>query len=388
MDIRTLQKMKIIIFTFLQCIAYTQVYAMDKLDDEALSDVRGQQAAFFTTYIGPDSSNPNPNIGFFSLGLNGTLALNANINRLQLGCGGVNGAGCDIDLSQVSILGVKPGLSGTYADSSLELNNPFIQLAIKNPTSLSTREVVGINLGSQSALGQLSIGMNTNPSNASPGSISAYNNTGINSLSGALTVSLGNISIPNVYACVGVLLGGTCIGANINAPATVAAPGNTNYPKTATNPNGFYQQSIVVHRASSYPDFGPITAVATALGILPLTLSNVHILNEPLSTLHNILIEDPTSTASNPVPTSNLSLSLQRQSITWPTLAGWTPQAAAPGWWLSIPDVVINGATSNQLVNLGAVTALGGILGAAINLTPIDFGQQHLQNCYGGLKFC
>ena len=82
--------------------------AMQTLDDQQLSQATGQ-SAFFTNYIGPtDLGNPNNgvttgstnNIGFYTLGLNGTLSLNANINHLQLGCGGVNGPGCDIDLSQ------------------------------------------------------------------------------------------------------------------------------------------------------------------------------------------------------------------------------------------------------------------------------------------------
>lgn len=142
--------------------------AMQTLDDQQLSQETGQ-AAFFTNYIGPtDLGNPNNgvttgstnNIGFYSLGLNGTLSLNANINHLQLGCGGVNGAGCDIDLSQVRLTGSKAGPSGTFADSDATLQNPFLQLAIQNPTSLSTRHVVGVAFGAQNADAMLSVGQN------------------------------------------------------------------------------------------------------------------------------------------------------------------------------------------------------------------------------------
>ena len=145
----------------------TSAHAMQALDDEQLSLQTGQ-AAFYTNYIGTsDLSNPNngsngnsSNVGFYTLGLNGTVQLNANINRLQLGCGGVNGAGCDIDLSQVRLSGTKAGPSGTFADSDATLQNPFIQLAIQNPTSLSTRHVIGLALGAQNADALLSVGQN------------------------------------------------------------------------------------------------------------------------------------------------------------------------------------------------------------------------------------
>lgn len=141
--------------------------AMQPLDDQQLGQETGQ-AAFYTNYIGPtDLSNPNNgtngnpnNVGFFSLGLNGTISLNANINRLQLGCGGVNGPGCDIDLSGVRLTGTQAGPSGTFADSDATMQNPFIQLAIQNPTNLSTRHVIGVAFGAQNANALLSVGQN------------------------------------------------------------------------------------------------------------------------------------------------------------------------------------------------------------------------------------
>lgn len=142
--------------------------ALQTLDDQQLGQETGQ-AAFYTNYIGPtDLGNPNNgtngnsnNVGFFTLGLNGTVQLNANINRLQLGCGGVKGPGCDIDLSQVRLTGSKAGPSGTFADSDAVMQNPFLQLAIQNPTSLSTRHVIGVAFGAQNADALLSVGQNT-----------------------------------------------------------------------------------------------------------------------------------------------------------------------------------------------------------------------------------
>ncbi len=325
----------------------TAAEAMEPMDDDALSQVSGQ-AAFYTEYIAPGGSNPNSNVGFFTLGLNGTLSLNANIDKIQLGCGGVNGTGCDINLNNVSIAGITTGSSGTYADSDATLNNPFIQLAILNPNSLSTRQVVGLNLGAQNIIGQLSIGMNTNTSTAiSNGSASAANNTGIQTLSGSLGVTLSNTTLTNTNIC--LLL---CV----TTTATIAS----------------YTQQLNLAHASTISDFGPMSA--TALG---LTLSNVHLKNEPLAAIHNILINN-----------ASAGLSLESMPITWPTTSGWSTSQSQVGWWLSLPNISINNVTSNQYISVNALSAIAGVLGAEVDISAIDLAQQHISNCYGGLKFC
>lgn len=325
------------------------VYAMEPLDDDALSQVSGQ-AAFYTGYIAPGGSNPNSNIGFFTLGLNGTLSLNANIDKIQLGCGGVNGSGCDINLNQVSISGLTTGTSGTYADSDATLNNPFIQLAILNPNSLSTRQVVGLYLGAQNIIGQLSIGMNNNTSTAiSNGSATAANNTGIQTLSGSLGVTLSNTTLTNVNICLLICT---------QTSATISS----------------YTQQLNLAHASTISDFGPMTATSSLLG---LTLSNVHLKNEPLAAIHNILINN-----------ASAGLSLESMPITWPTTSGWSTSAAQVGWWLSLPNIAISNVTTNQSVSINALTAVAGVLGSEVDISAIDLAQQHISNCYGGLKFC
>lgn len=167
------------------------------LTDNELAEETGQ-ALFNLSYLAPgDTGNPaannsgGTNTGFYTLGMEGDLALNANIKNLQLGCGGTNGAGkCDIDAQNVSfgcvanaagncislpkdttktppeIDGAIPdGSSGTGALSSVQsqlkdfvLSNPFLQFAIQNPNSASTRQVVGLRLGASKALGPLSFG--------------------------------------------------------------------------------------------------------------------------------------------------------------------------------------------------------------------------------------
>ncbi|MDC5073058.1 hypothetical protein NRA08_18460, partial [Acinetobacter baumannii] len=118
------------------------------------------------------------NVGFYKLGLEAELEINANIRKLQLGCGGVNGAGgCDIDFDNVSLSGVADTREGRVA-SDAQLTNPFLEFAIKNPNSASTREVAGIRLSAEAVEGLLTIGTENS---ATP--------NGINSLSGYMVVA-------------------------------------------------------------------------------------------------------------------------------------------------------------------------------------------------------
>jgi hypothetical protein len=342
-------------------------HAMQALDDQALRAETGQ-AAFYTSYIDQGGTNPNAGVGFFTLGLQGTVALNLNANRIQLGCGGVKGPGCDIDLSQASLSGISPGPSGTYADSDAVLTNPFIQLAIKNPGTLATRQVVGLNLGAQGALGQLSIGVNSNTAaQQSGGTASPNNNTGINTLSGAIGLSLGQVTLTNVHTDLG--LSGTA----------------------TTSP---YSQQLILNRQSLITDLGPISANASVSGILtlglpfPISLSNVHVNNQPLAAVHNLLIQDPSSTSTNHIAAKDIALSLQSQSIQWPTSAGFNPIAAQQGWWMSLPSVSVSALTTNQYVYIPIGTALVGAFGGRVDLSALDLNQYPVKNCYGTLKFC
>lgn len=113
------------------------------MSDAELSATRGQ-ALMSMSYIAPnDSANleklrDSSNVGFYKLGLEAELEINANIRKLQLGCGGVNGAGgCDIDFDNVSLSGVADTREGRVA-SDAKLTNPFLEFAIKNPNSAST----------------------------------------------------------------------------------------------------------------------------------------------------------------------------------------------------------------------------------------------------------
>lgn len=184
------------------------------MDDNELGEVAGQ-ALINLSYLAPGEARDrsgstivnanNANIGFYTLGLEGKLELNANIRKLQLGCGGVNGAGdCDVDIDYFSMSGCGVAVTCTSAStptnvdrvsSDALLTNPFIQFAIKTPDNPATREVVGFRLGAQNANGLLSFGQQNS---STP--------NGINSLSGYLQVSqasgVGTVLPMNIsYGC-------------------------------------------------------------------------------------------------------------------------------------------------------------------------------------------
>lgn len=155
------------------------------MTDQELSEVQGQ-ALMSLAYISPkdveSNSLVNGNVGFYKLGIDATLELNANLNNLQLGCGGVNGTNnCDIDINKLSF-GCIANASGTCITLNTStsnqpqgkdnnndisnqkmvknfiLNNPFFQFAIKNPESASTREIIGVRIGAEKVEGPLSFG--------------------------------------------------------------------------------------------------------------------------------------------------------------------------------------------------------------------------------------
>mgnify|MGYP003413788521 CR=1 FL=1 len=89
----------------LSMLAVASASALHTISDEDLSDIHGQ-SLLTLSYIAPtDAENKmqGQSTGFYKLGMEAEVKLNANIKSLQLGCGGVNGAnGCDIDIDNLS----------------------------------------------------------------------------------------------------------------------------------------------------------------------------------------------------------------------------------------------------------------------------------------------
>ena len=166
-------------------LGLSQSYAMTALNDEELSEVEGQSLMNLEFQQGTNTTDAQgktynqSNIGFYKLALSAELELNANIKKLQLGCGGSNNsirAGCDIDIDNLSLSGI-PEAGQERPETSAKLTNPFIEFAIKNPTSAATREVLGFRVSAEKIVGLLTAGTNDGTPN------------GINTLSGYMKIA-------------------------------------------------------------------------------------------------------------------------------------------------------------------------------------------------------
>lgn len=152
---------------------------LQPLTDLELSNIQGQALLSLSQNDGVTAAN-SP-LSFFKLSAEANIDINANVKRLQLGCGGVNGAGgCDVDISNLSISGApdsfdalgNPVYNNGRASTSAEITNPFLEFAIKNPNSIATREVVGFRLGAEQILGMLTVGSSENNAAANDGLLS------------------------------------------------------------------------------------------------------------------------------------------------------------------------------------------------------------------------
>lgn len=163
-------------------LAINSSYAgtLQPMTDQQLSNTTGQ-ALMSLSYIAPtDNSNlmtkydSNSKIGFYKLGLEAEMSLNANVRNLQLGCGGANNStvnnSCDIDIKNLSLSGLPSGYNsstGTSPDfgtanratTDALLENPFMEFAIKNPDSASTRSIVGMRFSAEKITGLLTAGV-------------------------------------------------------------------------------------------------------------------------------------------------------------------------------------------------------------------------------------
>lgn len=362
-----------IIGCFVNVIAHALPH-LQSMTDKELSSVTGQ-ALMSLSYIAPTDANNlessrlggNTNTGFYRLGMEAKLELNANIKKLQLGCGGVNGpGGCDIDFDNVSLSGLKLDSNGNplpmtraeRASSSAELTNPYIEFAIRNPNSAATREVVGIRLGSELANGLLTIGENNGTINGI-NSLSGYMN--IASTTGTTQTAAGNLTQTitgrvNVGGCIG----GCPVGFTTdNKPLSIPSMPVT-FNTKSSDVVGVRQTFATVGASAKVPSIlltensGSRTANMPGcfwVLIVPLcnykindlringSIDNLYVdvnLQQSLGLIHSIPIKSP------------LSLSLQKQRILWPN-APRSPVTnqyvtAEAGWWLAANDPIKLGA--------------------------------------------
>jgi len=442
--------------------AYATTSTLKSMTDSELSATTGQ-ALMSLSYISPtDLANKEAqrpggdnSIGFYKLGLEAEMELNVNIKRLQLGCGGANGAGsCDIDIDYLSLSGL--GNSATSntdsatdraarAGSSAVLTNPFIEFAIKDPDKASTRQVVGLNLSAEKALGLITFGLENGP-----------NKSGINSLSGYMEIA-ATTGVANVNGFGSSLVSGEASRGTLNqsdgySPITgkicstplLCIPTidfeTTSYAlnlrEKATGSNilkgdlALGQQAITGKRINT----ANLTATAKVRDIdlsgnIVAQAIGLNLDRQVTGTIQNLLVDVAISENLGYFHKANLngtaaSLSLQSQNIQWSN----NKSVSQNGWWLEfsnpvdigfieptlnvdIPKATLNEAfaqvsqyLTDHPIDCGALGALNCLLGDTvpvgtvnlINATRPQMGLTDLQlatqnftpNCYGTLKFC
>lgn len=397
------------------------------LSDAELSEVQGQ-ALMNLTYTDPSKANSSmasQNIGFYKLGMEAELELNANIKKLQLGCGGINGAGgCDLDIDNLSLSGIAETREGR-ASSSAKMTNPFVEFAIKNPNSASTREIMGFRLSAEKVLGMLTLGEENSDKPNGINSLSGYmkiqDTTGVG-YTQPRTMSYTDTGMKingNVRACVLILcptLGFDSDNYSLNLDSASA-----DIFINGTTINGRRLNGV---QLSGYANINQLNfsgdlraSITILLGLLKLQkkvdgnitgLKADITVNENLGYIHKLKLNNP------------FSLSMQKQDIFWNGAAA----AAQRGWWLAIEDPIdignvnpskkidITNDVLKQVVNpisnyikanpptCGVIDCLFGdsLTVGNVNLpnTRVDFPLKDLQlqnqtfapNCYGSLKFC
>lgn len=350
--------------------------AVTPLSNDELGDVAGQGLILTEQIAGTGSG---AGFTYTRMGLDANLYLNANIDKMQLGCGGFNetilSGSCDIDLDYVRLMGRYTGSgnnpnqtanggagrAGDAATSDFLLKRPYIEIATKG--SGANRELAGIKIGSQEASGFFGVG-----------SVNGTTHTGINTISGSLGVFI------NGYVTFGSGLGdgSACIG----RPSTARCnDGNTDAPYElfsvpTTLSTGTRLQSLYVPGVELSDLDG-----SGILGIFDGRTLYAQ-MTTPLKQIHGFELNG----------TKDFFLSFQREKISYPNYDKTTYSSSAnAGWWMNVPRVELR-ELSPAKIELGCPSLCLGLLDA-FNYPGINAGSPDLKslppnNCYGTSRFC
>ncbi|WP_168460574.1 hypothetical protein [Acinetobacter sp. A1] len=418
--------------------SFSSAQAMQALDDRQLSRVNGQallSMEFSQGYEQVDElrqSIDQSNIGFYKLGLEADMEINANIKKLQLGCGGINGAGgCDIDIDHIALSGLPAKSdysSEDRASSSALIRNPFVQFAIKKPQSAAEREVLGFRVSAEKIVGLLTMGTENSDTPNGINSFSGYMKT--KESSGVAQTAVRQMN----YAATGQYIEGAVKGSLFGIPVNRELHYKSdNYdftlkstkapfviPSTIVSGTRMTDVELKGQGTVDRLDFnGPLEAQISLAGL------NINLdkqitgyltglrtditVNQNLGLIHALYLNNPAS------------LSLQSQKILWPG----AKVAANQGWWMAMEDEVdlgsvspssavqitddvlkqtiagINHDLSTNVRDCGDLV-IGCIGGSSLDVKEIknpaliNFplqnlkleGQNFRSNCYGGMKFC
>lgn len=349
-------------------------YAMVMLDDDDLSRVTGQ-ALFVSDMIAPaGAAGSSTDFTFFRMGLDVQLELNANIDKMQLGCGGFNesivGNACDIDLDFVRLMGLNAAGDGPGAavDSSFTLRRPYIELAIRESGD-GTREIAGVKIGSQEANGFFGVGRTyaNGQVNQEHGGTCGGNNpaarlachSGINRLSGYIDAELSGQFPVSI----------TLLGTQTACFGDVATNNSCNTP---------YFVEIQGTRLNEIVEPGiPLTLSAGFLSAIGISQAYATI-QQNLRFIHGFALDG----------TSDFFISFQRERVSYPTYdkQGYA-QTANAGWWMNVPQVNVKNFTGDT-VSLGIGDAFSALSSPGPVVRDSELNTVPPVNCYGGNMFC
>lgn len=383
------------------------------MDDMEMAAINARGALFVADKIAGDSANTFTNFTYYRMGLDVELALNMNIDRMRLGCGGSNdqlavggsnGAICDISLDYVRFMGRNGDVAGAIG-SDFVLNRPYIELAIKNDGDRNQREVVGIKIGSKSADGVLSIGrtyangqvnLEGAPGGApdatctgGPGERDPACHSGINSISGYLNAELSG----NAYLQAGTQNSEACFG----------------YTRLRNETNG--TTSVCNSSTPLYRSFyGTRMTRLLMPNVILSTYNSTNLLNsladgsakadisESLRFVHSIVLN------KDPGKTRDFFISFQREQVGYPIFDQAAPydtdgvsgsggnsqrfsKTANTGWWMNVPYAALLDVQAGT-ISYVTVLQLTDALGEGINIVDLTLGQEPADNCYGTSSFC
>ncbi len=415
--------------------------SMVAMDETELENVSGQGLFWSDKITGSELAGSNAYstpFTFYRMGLDGELALNANLGKMQLGCGGVNDfinapAACDIDIDYASLMG-RNGTNPGNPLSSFKLTRPYLELAIKNDGT-ANREIVGLKIGAQAADGAITSGRRytvngavnqenslgwSEPTNANTQPVrtaGANCNTGasvnsgvlgchsgINSVSGFLgaemSISLRVQGRVCVFICIGLDAWGCTGRTTFGGDNCGTAKGDALF----VDMGGTRMQGLGLRSALlNLNDGGVLTSIIT---------EGYASLNLDLRLVHKLTFDNG----------GDFGISFQREPVAYPRYSKMTPTAemtangtypsamdacatanydttrcasayAVPtntGWWLNAPQVklldVINPSINVGDLSLGDALALFGAPGLVVNQG--EFNMTPYKNCYGAARFC
>lgn len=379
------------------------VWSMSIMNDGELSTVDGQSLVTLSYLAPTDAGNFESanNIGFYKLGFEADVEANLNMKKLQLGCGGVNGAGaCDLDIDNFSLSG-NPASTGNAAtdrnnrvQSDALLRNPFFQFAIKSPNSASNREVVGLRVSAEQTFGLLTFGTENADTPSGINSYSGYMSIG--SATGAATTQTRNMTPAQTGKDMTGRINITDLGANLNFTSSTYNLALTSATATVTTTptvvSGTRMSSV---NLSGTATIAPISfsgsMTATLLGFVNLdktVTGSISGLTATVPITQNLGFIHKIPLAGNP-----FGLSLQGQAVHWPGAA----QAAQKGWWMAfedqidignitpantvpITDAVLSQALGPEGCSNGATPGIN----CALYANPISCRAVGSPNCFGG----